>query len=192
MQSVHRKILLSLSENIMRSGIIHTVLACLVVHHTDGCIKLIPRPPPQPPTTTTQAPTTTTAPGCKCGVPLVNRKRDKIVGGQPAEKNEYSWLVGLVYKFSKSPFCGGSLITSNTVLTAAHCKEFITLFRLFRVHVGEHDVTLDEGEIKIDASLFEIHPDYDEDSSDFDFGIVRLVRHVTFYIVSSICLPNPR
>jgi hypothetical protein len=190
LQSELCEILLSLSESIMRSGNMHTVLVCLVVHHIDACIKLIPRPPPQPPTTTTQVPTTTTAPGCKCGVPLLKKKRDKIVGGQPAEKNEYSWLVGLVFKFSESPFCGGSLITSNTVLTAAHCKTFISIFR---VHVGEHDVTKDDGEIKIDASLFEIHPDYDDDSSDFDFGIVRLVRHVTFTkTVSPICLPNPR
>jgi hypothetical protein len=61
------------------------------------------------------------------------------------------------------------------------------------VHVGEHDVTKDDGEIKIDASLFEVHPDYDAESSNFDFAIVRLVRHVIFTkTVSPICLPNPR
>ena len=112
------------------------------------------------------------------------------MGGQPADKNEYSWLVGLVSKISNSPFCGGSLISSNTVLTAAHCKVSVNLFR---VHVGEHDVTKSDGEMKIDASEWINHPRYDAPTSNFDFAVLRLAHHVTFSnSVSPICLPNPR
>jgi len=179
----------SLSERTMGRAALHFVRIILIHSGADACISLVPRPPP--PTTTTTAATTTTsteAP-CLCGVPLINRDRDKIVGGQPATKNAYSWMVGLVYKFRESPFCGGSLITSNTVLTAAHCKEFVSLFR---VHVGEHDVTIDDGEIKVDASMFIAHPDYDGNTNEFDFGIVRLVENVVFTkTVSPLCLPNP-
>ena len=115
------------------------------------------------------------------------------MGGQPAEKNEYSWLVALAFKFSDSPFCGGSLISSNTVLTAAHCEEAPAFFR---VHIAEHDVTTNDGEMRIDVTQWISHPGYDAfsaNSYDLDFAIVRLARDVTFSsTVSPICLPNPR
>ena len=48
-------------------------------------------------------------------------KDDKIVGGFEVQPGTYPFVVGLWYKRSTRPFCGGSLITSNWVLTAAHC-----------------------------------------------------------------------
>ena len=114
--------------------------------------------------------------------------KDKIVGGQPAEKNEFPWQVALVYRFQQSPFCGGSLISSNTVLTAAHCE---TLLSVFRVHVGEHDVTVEDGEQKIEPSTWISHPGYMADTYDLDIAIIRLKTVVQFsYAVAPICLPN--
>ena len=40
-----------------------------------------------------------------------------IVGGDPAEEGEYPWMVRL------SMGCGGSLLTDQIVLTAAHCVD---------------------------------------------------------------------
>ena len=74
---------------------------------------------------------------CKCGVPQVTRNR--IVGGQPAKKNQYPWLVAIFKTGVPRSFCGGSLISSRTVLTALHC--LLTTISKLRVHVGEHDVT---------------------------------------------------
>ena len=55
---------------------------------------------------------------CACGVPL-NRRR--IVGGRPALVDEYPWMVALTHPETGSQFCAGSLLSSTTVLTAAHC-----------------------------------------------------------------------
>ena len=52
-----------------------------------------------------------------CGQPQGEDKR--IVGGMPAEPNEFPWIVGL--SVNDTWFCGGSLINHNWVLTAAHC-----------------------------------------------------------------------
>ena len=109
----------------------------LTLHTTLACIPLIL--PPQPTTTisssssssssstTTSTPSTTTTSGeevtyldCKCGVPQENRNR--IVGGQPADKSEYPWQVALKWTGSRKPFCGGSILSSDTILTAAHCE----------------------------------------------------------------------
>ena len=50
-------------------------------------------------------------------------------------QNEYPWQAALKQSSNSLPFCGGSIITSKMVLTAAHCK---TSIASFRVHVGDH------------------------------------------------------
>ena len=85
---------------------------------------------------------------------MVNRKKDqvqnRIVNGDDTEKNEYPWMVALSFKHLNHSvketekadffFCGGSIISSKTILTVAHCltnqRQFpnATMF----VEVGQH------------------------------------------------------
>ena len=55
-------------------------------------------------------------PSCKCGVS--SRIHRKIVGCEPTKKNEFPWQLALVRKIKFRPFCSGTLLSSNTVLTA--------------------------------------------------------------------------
>ncbi|XP_055322026.1 CLIP domain-containing serine protease HP8-like [Sitodiplosis mosellana] len=55
--------------------------------------------------------------------------QDRIIGGKFANLGQYPWLVLLIYKHKPkngpeyiSPDCGGSLIASSYVLSAAHCN----------------------------------------------------------------------
>ena len=57
---------------------------------------------------------------CKCGVV---QRRSRIVGGEETEVSEYPWQAGLVDKGSSKVWCGGSLLNSKWVLTAAHCTD---------------------------------------------------------------------
>jgi trypsin len=53
----------------------------------------------------------------------------KIVGGSTASVSQYPWQAAVVYSTAQQPsrnphqrqFCGGSLLTSRIVVTAAHC-----------------------------------------------------------------------
>merc|ERR1712079_118856 len=143
-------------------------LLTLTVSSSSACLAFTPKPPL--PTTSRPSTTTTTPfkPSCQCGL-VKGRKR--IVGGQLADKNEYPWLVRPVRKKYYFPFCGGSLISSNTVLTAAHCKGVSVT--QFRVHVGEHDVRKNDGEMKIDVSEWINHPRYENKTLNFDFAVLR-------------------
>ncbi|XP_063595431.1 mucin-17-like, partial [Penaeus indicus] len=92
-------------------------------------------PPPTTPLPTTPPPTTPTTPlptttACSvtrkycedCGVATVSVADSRIVGGADASSGEFPWQVGLATEFpSESSGCGGSLIKSNWVLSAAHC-----------------------------------------------------------------------
>ena len=56
---------------------------------------------------------------CYCGLA---ERATRIVGGEDTEVNEYPWQAGLVTRGQRDfVWCGGSLISSNWVLTAAHC-----------------------------------------------------------------------
>merc|ERR1719516_179601 len=94
-------------------------------------------------TTTTM--TTTAAPGvttssnmqkCNCGIP---NRSNRIVGGVETETNEYPWQVGLVSSSGSRPWCGGTLISNQHVLTAAHCTAGSSASSI-SVLVGEHRI----------------------------------------------------
>ena len=58
----------------------------------------------------------------ECGV-NAKRFQTRIVGGRPADPDEWPWLAALVHKSGRGSgqYCGATLISDTHVLTAAHC-----------------------------------------------------------------------
>lgn len=53
-----------------------------------------------------------------------NRVSGRIVNGVVADHGQYPFAVGIIYYLGgKSYFCGGSLLTDEWIITAAHCIE---------------------------------------------------------------------
>ena len=166
-------------------------LAVLALLQTcSGCIILVQLPRPAPAGGNSSSPSS-----CQCGVSQVSRKR--IVGGQPVEKSEYPWLVALVETGSRKPFCGGTLLSSKSVLTAAHCMfrdRSQTIKRApseIIVLIGEHDWTRPDGEERVGVSQYTTHPQYNTANTDNDFAMLELVKDVTFSSrMLPACLPG--
>merc|ERR1719438_289101 len=136
------------------------------------------RPSTEAPTTrpSTEAPTTTTESSSSCSCGQVNRGT-RIVGGQETEVNEYPWQVGLVSSSGRSPWCGGSLISNQHVLTAAHCTAGSSASSI-KVLLGEH-YTNDGQYNRVALSAITDHPGYNSNNMDNDFSILTLAEPVT-------------
>lgn len=94
--------------------------------------------------------------------------------------------------------CGGSLISTKLIVTAAHCIQFkkdpiINKAEDATFHLGKHNLeSLNEAHsIKSGVLRFVIHPDwnYNDDSYDADIAIAILNQSITFSkLIQPICL----
>merc|ERR1712038_537844 len=142
--------------------------------------------PTEPPTGPTEPPTVPPPGSCSCGLPNTS---NRIVGGVETEANEYPWQVALVSAGGSHPWCGGTLISSQHVLTAAHCTAGSTPNSI-AVLVGEHRID-DNSFTRLSLSAITDHPGYNSGTLDNDFSILTLSSPVTFSnAVKPACLPS--
>ncbi|XP_016987903.2 serine protease grass-like [Drosophila rhopaloa] len=127
-----------------------------------------------------------------CGTTRTWHRVKWVVGGQDAEMFANPWMVIL---FQDLKFiCGGTLITSSFVLTAAQCFENSPN----KVRLGEYDMSTnpDCSSMGRKPSSFEVgierlirHPSYDIHGFQNDIGLVKLARNVIFSDhIRPICL----
>jgi len=136
-----------------------------------------------------------TAESCYCGLAQRTRRNGfRIVDGKETEVNEYPWQVGIVNKDENYIGCGGSVISDQWVLTAAHCTEDKKLGD-FKVLLGEHNYAIasETATIRMDIAQIIEHPDYKKIADfNYDVSLLRLTRKIDFSSnshIRPICLP---
>jgi trypsin len=104
-----------------------------------------------------------------------------IVGGSVAAEGEYPWMAAITSGSGSSQYCGGSLVDSTTVVTAAHCMggllgiplvdDLLSIVLSSPVHVLLGTNHLSSGGESIEATEIFVHPDYD---GDHDVAVLKL------------------
>lgn len=94
---------------------------------------------------------------------------DFIVGGVHAEIEEFPWIVSLMKSYSHH--CGGSIVTPNRVVTAAHCT-FGDSARLFKIRAGS--TNRNEGGDVVSVSEIVNHARYNKYEMENDISILFL------------------
>ncbi|XP_023689004.1 trypsin-1 isoform X2 [Paramormyrops kingsleyae] len=109
---------------------------------------------------------------------------DKIVGGYVCKKNSVPYQVSLNIGYH---FCGGSLITSQWVVSAAHCYQ-----SRIEVRLGEHDIAVNEGNEQFISSQKIIrNPNYSSSTLNNDIMLIKLSKPATLTsYVKTVALPS--
>ncbi|XP_072340280.1 serine protease 33-like [Scyliorhinus torazame] len=121
-----------------------------------------------------------------CGRPVISTR---IVGGQDSEDGRWPWQVS-IHEISMH-VCGGTLISNNWVLTAAHCvsKEKIPLYILYFGRYQQQSVNSNEQHSKVLQIIR--HEDYVNEENGNDIALVNLMSPVVSSdFILPICLPR--
>uniref|UniRef100_UPI00398E4861 prothrombin n=1 Tax=Pristiophorus japonicus TaxID=55135 RepID=UPI00398E4861 len=125
--------------------------------------------------------------------------KGRIVNGEDADKGSAPWQVMLFRKNPQQLLCGGSLLSDQWVITAAHCILYPPWDKNFTakdiiIRLGKHKRTGYESETEKIFALDRIivHPKYDwEENLNRDIALLHMKKPTTFTdYISPICLPT--
>jgi len=110
-----------------------------------------------------------------------------IVGGTEAVPGEFPWQVAIT--IDGLYFCGGSLIDTTHVLTAAHCADGASSFE---ITFGAHNINQNEpSQISEKSTQYTIHPNWNSNTLAGDIAIIRLPNAIPLTPrIQPICLVN--
>uniref|UniRef100_A0A2K6Q8C7 Tissue-type plasminogen activator n=1 Tax=Rhinopithecus roxellana TaxID=61622 RepID=A0A2K6Q8C7_RHIRO len=139
-------------------------------------------------------------PSCStCGLRQYSQPQFRIKGGLFADIASHPWQAAIFAKHRRSPgerfLCGGILISSCWILSAAHCFQerfpphhlTVILGRTYRVVPGEE-------EQKFEVEKYIVHKEFDDDTYDNDIALLQLKSDLSHCaqessMVRTVCLP---
>ena len=125
----------------------------------------------------------------ECGKRSVQASR--IISGSNAARGSWPWQI-LLKKDTRS-LCGGAIINSHWILTAAHCVKDVN-GPTYTVIAGEHDTRIHEGsEATYTVDKVYVHPRYQSSNKDNDIALLKTTKPITFSkYVKPVCVGKKR
>lgn len=116
----------------------------------------------------------------------------RIINGSTISRIQVPWLVTIVRTFKDGGqyVCGGSIVSRNVILTAAHCFSRGGIAPR-RLEVYYNTTRFQEGPV-IEVKHGVIHQKYAGDDNEYDIGLMKLSRPLPKFdkFVRPVCLPR--
>ncbi|XP_020499536.1 transmembrane protease serine 6 isoform X1 [Labrus bergylta] len=122
---------------------------------------------------------------CDCGL---RQFSSRIVGGTNASEGEWPWQVSLQVRGTH--ICGGTLISSQWVVSAAHCFYDDRLYSpsMWTVYLSKLLLSRSSPTEEVArVQRIHLHQYYDDESHDFDLALLKLDRVAVY--ARPACLP---
>jgi len=119
--------------------------------------------------------------------------KKQIVGGQVARAHEFPWQASLRRKSTNSHFCGGAIINTRWIITAAHCVRGETP-DILSVIIGDHTRNEVSNSVRqsLDVEAIISHPDYNRQTFENDIALIKVTASIAFSPdLQPICAPEP-
>lgn len=119
-------------------------------------------------------------------------KQPRVIGGDLVPANTYPWFARLTWGTDGAYWwgCGGSLVTPEYVLTAAHCVTSSDIVHQLGVQIGALKDPFQLGnnggqhvEFRYAKTVYR-HPKYKSSTSENDFALIRLDGASTIHPVN--------
>ncbi|CAH8509166.1 unnamed protein product [Schistosoma turkestanicum] len=120
-----------------------------------------------------------------------NKMNSRIIGGAVSKPGQWPWMASI--RENKQFRCGASLISSQWLLTAAHCFPKNINLNNWTVHIGDSYLDwIDTDEIQMNISSILIHPNYRlHNLYDYDYALIKIILPIQFTTKRRpICLLN--
>ncbi|KAL1021270.1 hypothetical protein UPYG_G00010980 [Umbra pygmaea] len=127
-----------------------------------------------------------------CGLPTFPPILTRVVGGDDVRAKSWPWQASLQYKSGSNFYhtCGASLISSQWVMTAAHC---ISSRNTYRVYLGKHRLNTNNepGSLAFTPAKIIVHENWDSARIRNDIALIKLETPVSFSdSIMAACLPD--
>ncbi|XP_075736289.1 neurotrypsin isoform X3 [Rhipicephalus microplus] len=123
----------------------------------------------------------------------------RIVDGIPAHYGAHPWLVDVRLRdlsWETLHWCGGTILTHDLILTAAHCFKFSPNVSQLVVRVGQYKLYApDPYELEFQVEAMRVHRDFNPDTFYNDICLLKIrttAQHRILFneYVKPVCLPT--